>query len=444
MHSGSIAQSVRDLFTAYTQSEKGHPLDPKAQSRMKRCFRADLSKVRIHTDPFAAAITGVFGARALTYGNHIFFRRGEYRPETPAGLHLLAHELAHAVQQGTAQPSGGPASLGAPDDEFEIEAILAASLALAGRPVPPLRPDHSRTIRRAVTFDPASAKIELYSEGAKPGYALFPAQNGLFAHLTKGYFPSTPADPSPAWTAIGSVKVDIPAGESPAGWKLGFIQFLKPVAEQFRFVDPYPPAGYISMDFGKDPRWSNRWILDTGIESNLPWLWSMHVNYKPPNELSCQAQDGPNAPIWLFRKNKLTGRTNYLYDLRVQLEFVCILMTQDPGGRFSALAHFRWSVNWLASLRWHQPYAVGMAMPTIRSSVGSSFTMAQTSVSLGEPPEPEIKAQLGSPSGPTANAIRGEVKDKAKVDDASLVQHFDTGAFYLDQSFYQLQGVPSL
>jgi hypothetical protein len=66
---------------------------------------ADLGRVRVHTDTESARLNHRLGARAFTIGNDVFFGGGEYRPGTRAGRHLLAHELAHVLQQrgGAAQ-----------------------------------------------------------------------------------------------------------------------------------------------------------------------------------------------------------------------------------------------------------------------------------------------------------------------------------------------------
>ncbi len=77
----------------------GSPLAGSARSRMERAFGGGLGGVRVHTDTTAARLAGHFNARAFTVGRHVAFGRGEYRPGTPAGDALLAHELAHTVQQ---------------------------------------------------------------------------------------------------------------------------------------------------------------------------------------------------------------------------------------------------------------------------------------------------------------------------------------------------------
>ena len=62
-------------------------------------YGQNLSDVRVHTDASAAAAARSIQARAYTLGNHIAFAEGEYSPDTKRGQHLLAHELAHTIQQ---------------------------------------------------------------------------------------------------------------------------------------------------------------------------------------------------------------------------------------------------------------------------------------------------------------------------------------------------------
>ena len=66
----------------------------------------DFSRVRIHADEGAARSAGELRARAYTVGQHIVLGVGRYRRDTAAGQRLLAHELAHVVQQGAAPPLG--------------------------------------------------------------------------------------------------------------------------------------------------------------------------------------------------------------------------------------------------------------------------------------------------------------------------------------------------
>ena len=64
----------------------------------------------MHTDAHAAELSRAVSARAFTVGSDIFFAAGEYSPGTPHGNELIAHELAHVVQQRGAPPSSAAAS----------------------------------------------------------------------------------------------------------------------------------------------------------------------------------------------------------------------------------------------------------------------------------------------------------------------------------------------
>jgi hypothetical protein len=81
----------------------GRPLDSVTRTFFEPRFGADFSQVRLHTDAPAAQAAQAVSARAFTYGNHIYFGAGEYRPATGEGRHLLAHELTHVNQQ-TGEP----------------------------------------------------------------------------------------------------------------------------------------------------------------------------------------------------------------------------------------------------------------------------------------------------------------------------------------------------
>ncbi len=77
----------------------GESLDQGTREPMERAFGADFSAVRVHTDGQANELSQSLRARAFTTGQDIFFRSGEYSPESPSGQQLLAHELTHSIQQ---------------------------------------------------------------------------------------------------------------------------------------------------------------------------------------------------------------------------------------------------------------------------------------------------------------------------------------------------------
>jgi hypothetical protein len=86
----------------------GRPIDESVGARLRPVIGMDLSRIRIHTDAAAARLASGLDARAFTIGQHIAFAPGEYQPGTPVGDALLAHEIAHVVQQSGEAATGSP------------------------------------------------------------------------------------------------------------------------------------------------------------------------------------------------------------------------------------------------------------------------------------------------------------------------------------------------
>ena len=81
---------------------------------MSRAYGADLSGVRIHTDESAARRVEGTGADAFSTGKDVFFGRGVFDKSDPASRGLLAHELAHSLQQGAGGGMEGAVEQSAP------------------------------------------------------------------------------------------------------------------------------------------------------------------------------------------------------------------------------------------------------------------------------------------------------------------------------------------
>ncbi len=104
----------------------GRPLESDVGSRFGDALGADLSAVRVHTGPEAARKATAEQASALTVGTDIAFAPGQYQPGTPAGDALLAHELAHTVQQKDAAAGGAQQPVAAESQAHEQDADRAA------------------------------------------------------------------------------------------------------------------------------------------------------------------------------------------------------------------------------------------------------------------------------------------------------------------------------
>lgn len=111
---------------------RGERLDVATRESFESHFQADLSDVHVHTSSEAAESARGLDALAYTVGRDIYFASGQYAPSSADGLRLLAHEVAHVVQQSAgltstiaAKTSSG-IRIGAPDDPLEVEAERAA------------------------------------------------------------------------------------------------------------------------------------------------------------------------------------------------------------------------------------------------------------------------------------------------------------------------------
>jgi hypothetical protein len=113
------------------RSGSGAPLPPALAERFGQQFGTDLSGVRLHADSEAHELAQSVGAAAFTYGSDVYLSEG--KSVSADGDHLIAHELAHVVQQASgtvsAPGSDGPV-IGRADDPAEAEADRMADAAL--------------------------------------------------------------------------------------------------------------------------------------------------------------------------------------------------------------------------------------------------------------------------------------------------------------------------
>jgi hypothetical protein len=140
--SGLLARKARDAngvadgaehAVATASSSSGQPLPEMLMRKFESSLGADLSGVRVHTGSESAAANDAVGARAYTLGSDIHFGANQYDPSSGAGEHLLAHEVAHTVQQGGgAQRMQFKLDVSSPGDALEHEADRAADAMVAG------------------------------------------------------------------------------------------------------------------------------------------------------------------------------------------------------------------------------------------------------------------------------------------------------------------------
>lgn len=184
---GEVPSIVREVLDS-----PGERLDRTTRSFMESRFRHDFAGVRIHTGPRASESAHAVDALAYTVGRDIVFGAGAYAPSSAAGRRLLAHELAHTLQQQT--PSAAVSSdlqvqpaAGAP----EHNADAVADAALGARALPAIAPaggvqrQESPFIRKITVHLTPPQSAELAWHGTPPSGA--PGKDSFTVSTGKGY-----------------------------------------------------------------------------------------------------------------------------------------------------------------------------------------------------------------------------------------------------------------
>jgi hypothetical protein len=104
----------------------GQSLDAGTRAFFESRFGYDFSNVRVHADVKAAESAQALNALAYTVGSDVVFDQGFYDPYSHSGRKLLAHELAHVVQQ-QGEAALSPVKIGDPDDAAEGDADRLAA-----------------------------------------------------------------------------------------------------------------------------------------------------------------------------------------------------------------------------------------------------------------------------------------------------------------------------
>lgn len=113
-------------------AEAGQPLPGDLRAQFEASLGADLASVRVH--PASSSATAI-GAKAYAKGQDIHFAPGRYDPKSAEGRELLAHEVAHTVQQrGVGGPPQRKGDVSNASDAAEVEADTAASAMTRGVP----------------------------------------------------------------------------------------------------------------------------------------------------------------------------------------------------------------------------------------------------------------------------------------------------------------------
>jgi hypothetical protein len=167
-----------DAAVGQAAGSSGTPLPAELRERFEGSLGADLSGVRVHTGEASAEANDAVGAKAYATGQDIHFGAGQYDPTSSDGQFLIAHEVAHTVQQqGDAPATQFKLDVSTAGDAHELEADHAAHAMVAGRPADvTTSAGVARSVQRnklpgstVEESGPTVPNTMIESEGIKPG-----------------------------------------------------------------------------------------------------------------------------------------------------------------------------------------------------------------------------------------------------------------------------------
>jgi hypothetical protein len=184
---GPGGPAVVPAFVPDVLSLPGRPLDAQTRSFFEPRFAHDFSRVRVHAGVEAADSARALNARAYTFGHHVVFGAGQFAPGTTGGRRLLAHELAHVVQQrGVSQRNTlAGARLGREGDAWEQDAERQSERVANAAPADPSGPALTQPQIQRSSF--TSFFSDFFSSSAGPIKAIaraFGSENYTDAELT--------------------------------------------------------------------------------------------------------------------------------------------------------------------------------------------------------------------------------------------------------------------
>ena len=137
----------------------------------------DLGGVRVHSGPEAAASAQALGAEAYTAGNRVVFGAGQFDPASSRGARLLAHELAHVVQQAEALAAGAGRGAIAQVQRSPAPPTTTAPAVTAAPSNAPGLLQRYPALMAALPEDDLIALVSAYEAGTIAGGSLAPGES---------------------------------------------------------------------------------------------------------------------------------------------------------------------------------------------------------------------------------------------------------------------------
>ncbi|MEQ9235910.1 eCIS core domain-containing protein [Coleofasciculus sp. E2-BRE-01] len=298
----SLEQSIQQ------KRGSGQALSENVRQPMEQAFGADFSQVKVHTDSESDKLNKSIQAKAFTTGKDIFFKKGEYQPDSKPGQELLAHELTHVVQQNGNQvqaksvkqvatksnklqpkPNLTPTSIPQPKiQRRENPQDEQSSAGVQPQPAQPAPAAPSAAPESGGEMTPATPQVDSRGTGAVPetaepgGMAAAPemAAGGAPASATEiGTQPAVASD-APKSEAAGSGAASPASPEADPDFQ-ATVKKAKGVAEKEKQHDPAESESKEAQDASEPP--SNE------VESKAQDKQVQEMEQQPPGEFNAEA-----------------------------------------------------------------------------------------------------------------------------------------------------------
>ncbi|GIH03974.1 hypothetical protein Rhe02_20410 [Rhizocola hellebori] len=286
-----VSAPVHSKLINDLEQDPGRPMETDVAQEMGARLGFDFSGVRIHTDARAQASARTLGAQAFTMGSEVAFARDRYSPHSAQGAQLLAHELAHVVEQHDRSTAMIQC---APDPAAEEGVIpldqLVKDIAAVEAAYPVDDPHRILTRIRSLYYSgvrwnsafPEQRARDVYPSMMTIDQAPQDAQTRLKSQAVE-YKPLNIKNPSPFILLPGGERIDF------GHLVLGAEAILHP-----RIEDPYTSYGVSGLDI-------TGWIADVGIAS----VWQTRAEEAAdPQRTEQNLSPHPQAPK---SSQRLTG-----------------------------------------------------------------------------------------------------------------------------------------
>ncbi|HXP90035.1 MAG TPA: DUF4157 domain-containing protein [Fibrobacteria bacterium] len=335
----------------------GSPLEPASRAAMESSFGQDFGHVQVHAGSKAAESARAVNARAYTVGRDIVFGAGEYDTRSRIGRGLLAHELAHVVQQGGGSGSAGTTLRRNPvpdplEDVPPEEKYVSHPLDQKKPDAPPPDPGASREERRIAAFDttPGGKRPWNLNQLTKDIVTALQADPRAYVRIF-GAFPTAEGDDDPkqnAWERANLVRKALIQWIGPhrfaedrfdvafASGKIGDPQIQVDIAYKSQILSnpttpiPAPHGSPTKLDPDAPAPTTQE---GDDLQSALAGNWTWHLNRPGKAERSVVVQltqgSGTVQRVYQFQVDVDTGDVQALVGVQLQKESKTISVLKD-------------------------------------------------------------------------------------------------------------------